>query len=418
MTIKMRFIIILVTLIVGFALFGLATFTAMKKLNVNGEIYQHIVRDKDLVADVLPPPEYIIESYLVALQLMQSQDTNEIEALIQSFDKLKADYDTRHDYWKAREQELTPELKTPLLDISYQAALAFYLEAKQQFIPAILKGNNEIATVSLTKMRESYQKHRLAIDEVVSLSTTLSIADEALAQNIINQYHLGLSSIFIFSVGIACFLTLVISRNIIRQLGAELFEVVELSKQIAQGNYDSITLKIDNSNSLMNHMNVMARQILERRTVATNLKNEILRIKLALDNVNTGVMISDNELNIVYVNKSAVKTLNENEAGIRKQLPSFDSNNLIGRNIDSFHKNPTIQRKMLGALTEKYKTNIVLGEHNMVVLANPVINDEGQRLGTVAEWHDRTAEIEVENAVTNIVASASIGDFSNAENHG
>lgn len=412
MTIKMRFMIILVTLIVGFTLFGLATFTAMKKLNVNGEMYQHIVRDKDLVADVLPPPEYIIESYLVALQLVQSQDTNEIEALIQNFDKLKTDYDTRHDYWKTREQELTPELKIPLLDTSYQAALAFYSEAKQQFIPAILKENHEVATASLTKMRESYQKHRSAIDEVVSLTTTQSVADEALAQKIINQYHLGLSSIFIFSVGIACFLTLIISRNIIRQLGAELFEVVELSKQIAQGDYDSITFKTDNSNSLMNHMSVMAQQILERRTAATNLKNEILRIKLALDNVNTGVMISDNELNIVYVNKSAVKTLNENEAGIRKQLPSFDSNNLIGRNIDSFHKNPTIQRQMLGALTEKYQANIVLGEHNMVVLANPVIDDEGQRLGTVAEWHDRTAEIEVEDAVTNIVAAASVGDFS------
>lgn len=412
-TIKMRFIIILITLIMGFASFGLATFTAMKKLNVNGEIYQDIVRDKDLVADVLPPPEYIIESYLVALQLMQSDDSNEINALIQNFDKLKNDYDARHNYWKTREHELGSELKLSLLDTSYTAALAFYSEAKQQFIPAILKGSHETALASLIKMRESYQKHRLAIDEVVNVATAQSVSDETLAQNIISRYYFGLSGIFIFSVSIACFLTLIISQNILGQLGAELSEVVNLSKYIAQGDYETLPSKVKNPNSLMGHMIMMAQQISERRIAATNLRNEILRVKIALDNVNTGVMIADNDLNIVYVNKSAIKTLNQNEEGIRKELPNFDSSKLIGKNIDSFHKNPAIQRQMLGALTQKYQANIVLGNHNMTVLANPVIDENGQRLGTVAEWHDRTAEIEVENAVTNIVASASVGDFSN-----
>ncbi len=412
MTIKMRFVIILVTLMTGFTVFGFATFTAMKKLNVNGEIYQRIVQGKDLVADVLPPPEYIIESYLVSLQLMQSQDLAEISTLIQNFNQLKIDYETRHDYWKANEHALNAELKTSLLDTSYQAALAFYSQAQEQFIPAILKGDKDVATVNLAKMRESYQKHRLAIDEVVNLTTTQSAIDEAHAQNIIEQYHLGLSSIFIFSVGIASFLTLIISRNIIRQLGAELSEVFELSKQIAEGDYASILLKVDNPHSLMGHMKIMAQQISERRVAATNLRNEILRVKIALDNVNTGVMIADNDLNIVYVNKSVINTLNQNEEGIRKQLSGFDSNNLIGVNIDSFHKNPAIQRQMLGALTQKYHANIVLGEHNMTVLANPVIDENGQRLGTVAEWHDRTAEIEIEDAVTNIIVSASVGDFS------
>ena len=412
MTIKMRFMIILVTLITGFVLFGFATFTAMKKLNVNGEIYQRIVRDKDLVADVLPPPEYIIESYLVALQLMQSQDSAEINTLIQNFTKLKVDYDARHSYWKIHEKELKPEVKTLLLETSYQAANAFYLEAQQQFIPAISKGDNEIAKDSLTKLRSNYQKHRVAIDKVVNLTQIQNEINEAQAQSIIHQYHLGLSSIFIFSVGIASFLTLIINRNIIRQLGAELFEVLELSEKISEGDYDSVSLEIENPNNLMGHLKMMVQHILERRVVETNLKNEILRVKIALDNVNTGVMIADNDLNIVYVNKSVIETLNQNEEGIRSQLPSFDSDNLIGRNIDSFHKNPTLQRQMLSALTHKYHANIILGDHSMTVLANPVIDENGQRLGTVAEWHDRTVEIELEEAVTNIVVSASAGNFS------
>ena len=58
------------TAIVGLILFGLMSFYAMSKIKVNGPIYKNIVQGKDLIADILPPPEYIIESYLTTLQLV------------------------------------------------------------------------------------------------------------------------------------------------------------------------------------------------------------------------------------------------------------------------------------------------------------------------------------------------------------
>jgi methyl-accepting chemotaxis protein len=48
----------------------------------------------------------------------------------------------------------------------------------------------------------------------------------------------------------------------------------------------------------------------------------------------------------------------------------------------------------------------------MVVRASPVINDRGERLGAVAEWTDRTAEVAVEEEVADLVQAASAGDFS------
>jgi len=50
LTIKMRFILILGTLIIGFSLFGIATFKAMTTLNVNGPVYQRIAQGKDVIA--------------------------------------------------------------------------------------------------------------------------------------------------------------------------------------------------------------------------------------------------------------------------------------------------------------------------------------------------------------------------------
>ena len=54
----------------------------LEEPKVNGPVYQRIVQGKDLSADVLPPPEYIIESYLVTLQMERMEDKAELAALI------------------------------------------------------------------------------------------------------------------------------------------------------------------------------------------------------------------------------------------------------------------------------------------------------------------------------------------------
>ena len=141
------------------------------------------------------------------------------------------------------------------------------------------------------------------------------------------------------------------------------------------------------------------------------LAEENLRVRIALDNVSTGVMISDNERNIIYVNKAVVKTLAGAEADIRKQLPNFSASTLVGTNIDGFHKDPSHQARMLSTFTNPYTANLVVGGRNLRVTANPVINAQGERLGAVAEWIDRTSEVAVENEIARVVESAVMGDF-------
>ncbi|MBP9754495.1 MAG: hypothetical protein KBD40_05810, partial [Phenylobacterium sp.] len=43
-----------------------ASLYAIQQLRVGGPLYERIVLGKDLVADILPPPEYVIEAYLEA----------------------------------------------------------------------------------------------------------------------------------------------------------------------------------------------------------------------------------------------------------------------------------------------------------------------------------------------------------------
>jgi len=138
---------------------------------------------------------------------------------------------------------------------------------------------------------------------------------------------------------------------------------------------------------------------------------ENARIKSALDNTSTNVMVADADLNIVYMNASQAEMMKTAESDLRKDLPNFDSSNLLGQNIDVFHKNPAHQRGMLARLTSAYETDIKVGGRSFHLIASPVIDADGQRAGTVVEWKDETAEKAVEAEIAEVVSAVSAGDF-------
>lgn len=150
---------------------------------------------------------------------------------------------------------------------------------------------------------------------------------------------------------------------------------------------------------------------LAAREKEQQLSNENARIRIALDNVATNVMIADNDLRIIYMNKSIVPMLANAEQDIRKALPNFSVAALMGANIDVFHKNPSHQRQLLSTFTSVFRSQIVVGGRTFSLVANPVLNDKGQRLGAVVEWTDRTVEVAAEQEVGRIVQGAVMGDF-------
>lgn len=150
----------------------------------------------------------------------------------------------------------------------------------------------------------------------------------------------------------------------------------------------------------------------ERLQAAARAASENTRIKSALDNCSTNVMIADGDRNIIYMNKTVTSMLQNAEADLRKALPSFSVSKLLGGSIDQFHKNPEHQKRLLATFTSTFKTQIDVGGRTFGLVANPVISDSGERLGSVVEWADRTAEVQVEREVAALVGAAAAGDFS------
>jgi methyl-accepting chemotaxis protein len=141
------------------------------------------------------------------------------------------------------------------------------------------------------------------------------------------------------------------------------------------------------------------------------LSAENTQVRNALDNVTSNVMVASNDGTIVYMNKSVLGMMRNAESDLRKALPGFDANRLVGANFDTFHRNPAHQRNLLGNLRSTYSTQIEVAGRTFRLVANPIHDAKGERAGTVVEWKDRTDEVVVEGEIATLVDAASAGDF-------
>ncbi|MDP3877561.1 MAG: methyl-accepting chemotaxis protein [Methylobacter sp.] len=209
-------------------------------------------------------------------------------------------------------------------------------------------------------------------------------------------------------------LVLWLSFSLLRSIARPLNAAISHFGQIAQGNYNNdIEIKcMDEVGKVLAALKAMQIKLGFDVAEAKRIADEHVRIKIALDNVSTGVMIADNDRNIIYANKSVERIFSNAEAEIRKLMPGFSIANLVGMNMDAFHKNPSHQAQLLANATESNTVSVNLGERFLVVTASPVINEQGKRTGSVAEWLDRTAEVMVEKEVAVILVAAVMGDFS------
>ena len=135
------------------------------------------------------------------------------------------------------------------------------------------------------------------------------------------------------------------------------------------------------------------------------------RILTALDDASTLIMIADADLRIVYMNSTLKKMFAKTEADIRTDLPNFSATSLIGANIDVFHRNPAHQRQMLAKLDRQINAEITLGGLTFSLAVSPIRID-AERVGTVVEWRDVTAELRATEEIDSVVAAALQGDFS------
>lgn len=184
-------------------------------------------------------------------------------------------------------------------------------------------------------------------------------------------------------------------------------DAAEIMKRISQGDFSS-SIDITSSDEFgqlnvnMSEMQQKLKDQIESDKIALASTG---RIKAALDRVDSSVMLANADLEITYINESAKLLMRRAADDIRKDVPGFDADKLIGSNIDIFRNN------RLKDLDRAFSTELEVGGRTFKVIANPVVNESGERLGTVVEWADRTQELVIEREVEGIVEASKAGDL-------
>lgn len=231
--------LLLLTFLTGFVLASAVVYSAFSQLQVNGPIYKRVVQGKDLVADILPPPEYLIEAYLVTFE-MANADAAALPALVERSRKLREEYEQRHQFWASDLPE--GKLKTLMVADAYQPGLAFLDLRDQRLIPALQAGDRNAVQEVLPLMAEKYAEHRAVIDKVVELANERNSADERFAAVMIADKVLLLTLLILGIVFIVGLLGWFISRSVNNLLGGDPRYAREVTKHVASGN---LSLRID-----------------------------------------------------------------------------------------------------------------------------------------------------------------------------
>ncbi len=252
--------------------------------NVTGNMVgaaENMSQGKDVVADILPPPLYVIEAELTVLEALDA-GLSDGQRTLDKLKKLKKDYDDRNAYWE--QSALDPTVEASLLGAQRKAADAFWGVALGDFASAVTAGDLTRAKELSATLRKHYLAHRDGVDATVKVAG--AYADATLGDLRASSSRgraLALAMALIGLAAVAVWIGLSI-REIMRRLGGEPLEMMQVTRRIAAGD---LTARLDvaegDTVSLAHNVSDMAVQLggvlslVKDQTSAARAQLDILR---------------------------------------------------------------------------------------------------------------------------------------------
>jgi methyl-accepting chemotaxis protein len=187
-----------------------------------------------------------------------------------------------------------------------------------------------------------------------------------------------------------------------------------LASRIADGQLDNVITQ-RGSDELSQLVSALARMQDKLRSSLEHeraMAAENQRVRRALDAASSGMMISDAAGRIVYANPAVQGALRAAGDELRTRIAGFDADRIVGSSFDAFHREPAHTRAMIEALREPFTTRIAVGRAHFQLVASPIHDDAGVRVGTALEWQDRTEDTLLQSELRRVAQAAAAGDLS------
>ncbi|HNO77868.1 MAG TPA: methyl-accepting chemotaxis protein [Phycisphaerae bacterium] len=124
----------------------------------------------------------------------------------------------------------------------------------------------------------------------------------------------------------------------------------------------------------------MAKQTKSKKSSTASKSNNLFQ--RMIEDTPANIILADTDFNITYVNPATIKNLTP----LAHLLP-IPLDQLVGTNIDVFHKNPAVQRGILNNPANlPHRAPIQLGDQKLELMVNAVYDGKGGVLGTMVTW--------------------------------
>jgi len=188
----------------------------------------------------------------------------------------------------------------------------------------------------------------------------------------------------------------------------------DAANAIADGdfNFRICTKANDEAGRMMQAIKAM--QIRIGFEVSNNKKiaDEGIRLQTALDNSTSAFTFGDSDNKLQYINATAKAIWQEMSAEISKVHAHFNIDSMIGNNIGQYFENANERAVFAEKLNTPRSIELSMYGHHFKLNVVPVYNPQGEYLGRMTQWNDRTAEVLAEKEVSRLVDEAVAGNLS------
>ena len=213
------------------AALGWLSWNTMERVKVGGPMDLEINNGKDLMADVSPPPMYLVETHMSVQETADVGNPKAVDLFLAKFQSLRKEYEDCQDYWlKTLPPGEARDLVTGPLN---RSAREYFTICESELIPA-LKAGDEVKAKNLTNgiLKEKYQAQRAVVDKVVALTTAQNQTKSTDAAGIVQTNTRLMFGLMILLPLAALGIAVVIVRKVTSATQAALESAADFERQV------------------------------------------------------------------------------------------------------------------------------------------------------------------------------------------
>jgi methyl-accepting chemotaxis protein len=302
---------------------------------------------------------------------------------------------------------------TDTFDMDVAPEINSEIELLQPMVEDYIESATNLVTLSFSDIQAAADNLDAFTDVFAQLETGMNelgdslqnAADEAsLVANEASEQTLSLmQKIIIASMLIAIAGSALVLRGILRPLNRlhNAIEAIRSNKGALErvSGFNGEFLRIETA------FNGVLDDLEAKRLEESKQAQAAFRVRQALNAATTNLVLTDANMQVIYVNETAVAMFRKAEAVIRQTLPRFSSSQMLGGSLEQFFPKVEMARNISLATTPR-EDEIVLGTNTYHVISTAVYDEDGHKLGVVCEWKDLSEQREAERQIESVLQDA------------